>query len=121
MALPTPHPTLKEQTIAVYAHDISSAGSSFGRFPFRGRIVKLTSVIKNAITTADSTVTCKIAGTAITGGVITVTQSGSAAGQVNTATPTAANTGNEDDNIEFAYTGSSTACPTMFYATIRAE
>lgn len=118
MALPTNH-TFTEIIVPVYAHDISTAGSSFGRAPCRGKVIKLVSVIKNAITAADSTVTCKIAGTSITTGVITITQSGSAAGQVNSALPTAANTCNEDDNIEFAYTGSSTACPTMFYAVIQ--
>jgi hypothetical protein len=118
MALAVNHP-LDEVVVYCHAADISTAGSSFSRAPFRGKVIKVGSIIKNAITVADNTVTTKIAGTAITGGVITVTQSGSAAGQVNTATPTGANNCNEDDNIEFAYTGSTTTCQTTFFAVIR--
>ena len=48
-----------------------------------------------------------IGGTAITGGGITVTQSGSAAGDVDTAEPTAANRVEEDGTIEMITDGAS--------------
>lgn len=119
MALPTPHP-LNEKIVWAYAADISAASSAFAVAPVRGKIVKMGSVIYNAITGADSAVTSKIAGTLITGGSWTITQSGSAAGDVDTAVPTAANFVNEDDNIEFISDGaSSTTCPAMFFAVIR--
>lgn len=103
--------------------DISTAGSRFVRVPFRCKVVLLSCTIAAAITNADNTVTGKIgpagaSGTAITGGAITVTQAGSAAGLIFTATPTALNFANAGDNIEFAYTGSTTACPANFEAVI---
>lgn len=106
--------------VHAYMADSSAAGSAFAVAPARGKIVKMGSVIYNAITVADTAITSKIAGTAVTGGGWTITQSGSAAGDVDSAIPTAANFVNEDDNIEFISDGgASTTCPTMFYADIR--
>lgn len=58
---------------------------------YAGRVVKLWSVIEGVLTTGDATLTAKINGVAITTGVITITQAGSAAGDKDTADPTAAN------------------------------
>lgn len=54
-------------------------------------ITRITSVISGALTTGDATITAAIAGVAVTDGVITITQGGSAAGDVDEATPSAAN------------------------------
>jgi hypothetical protein len=59
--------------------------------PVDGRIVKIWSVTEGVLTTGDATLTAKIGATAITGGVLTITQAGSAAGDIDSATPTAAN------------------------------
>ena len=56
-------------------------------------------------TTADAAFTFEIGGTAVTGGAITVAQSGSAAGDVDTAEPTAANRVEEDGTIEMITDG----------------
>jgi hypothetical protein len=56
-----------------------------------GRVVKIWSVTEGVLTTGDATLTCKINGAAITTGVLTITQAGSAAGDIDTAVPTAAN------------------------------
>lgn len=122
MALPVQH-KLPTVHMTCYSNNISSAGSSFIRAPFRCKVVKLSAVPHVAISVADNTVTTKIgpagaAGTAITGGVITVTVAGAAAGQVFSATPTALTLAQADDNIEFAYTGSTTACPCTFEAVL---
>jgi hypothetical protein len=66
-------------------------GSYYAVAPRAGRITKIWSVIEGVLTTGDATLTGKINGAAITNGVITITQAGSAAGDVDTATPTAAN------------------------------
>lgn len=58
---------------------------------YAGRVVKVWSVTEGVLTTGDATLTAKINGTAITGGVITIAQSGSAAGDKDSAEPTAAN------------------------------
>jgi hypothetical protein len=99
--------------------DVSTASSAFAVAPTRGRIIKMGSVIHNSITGADTAITSKIAGVAITGGAWTITQSGSAAGDVDSAEPTAARDVTEDQNIEFVSDGaSSTTCPATFFADI---
>ena len=118
MALPEAD-LLNERVVQCYAANISSAGSTFTVAPCEGYITKVWSIIHAAITVADNTVTTKIAGTTITGGSITIATASSAAGDVDSAVPTALNHVYEDQNIEFAYTGSTTACPAMFFATIR--
>ncbi|HEX5509838.1 MAG TPA: hypothetical protein VFX37_15160 [Pseudolabrys sp.] len=118
MSLPDNYP-LNQRRVYAYMADISTAGSAFSAAPFRGRIVKMGSVIYNAITVADAGITSKIAGTSITGGGWTIAESGSAAGDVDTALPTAAYDVNEDDPIEFISDGgSTTTCPAMFFADI---
>lgn len=120
MALTVNHPLLKQVRVQAHSADIGTAGSAFTTSPIRGKIVKMGSIIHAAITTADATITTKINGTAITGGSWTVTQSGSAAGDVDTVVPTAANFVNEDDAIEFASDGASTGSATTFWAIIEA-
>ncbi|MGZ8172865.1 MULTISPECIES: hypothetical protein [Methylobacter] len=60
--------------------------------PVAGTIDKIYSVIDGALTTGDATLTAKIGGVAVTTGVITVTQAGSAAGDMDSVTPSAAKT-----------------------------
>ena len=54
-------------------------------------LASLTSVITGALTTGDATATAAIGGTAVTGGVLTITQASSAAGDIDSVSPTAAN------------------------------
>ncbi|MGE3914057.1 MAG: hypothetical protein AB7F78_00040 [Hyphomicrobiaceae bacterium] len=81
--------------------------------PFKGKIVRMDTVLNGALATGDATVTLAIAGTPVTGGVATATQSGSAAGDVDTATPTAANTFTQGQLITATVGGSSTATATL--------
>lgn len=121
MALTVNHPLLKEQTFYTYLADVSTASSAYILASFRGKIVKLGTVLHGAIGTADSVVTVKINGTAVTGGAITVANSGSAAKDVDTAVPTALNVVNEGDVIEFATDGaSSNTIPLDCFAIIQA-
>jgi hypothetical protein len=91
--------------------DMSTADEMYIASPVAGTITKITSIIHNAISSGDATLTGKINGSAITAGVITVANSGSAAGDVDTVTPTAANTVAVGDKIEIETNGgSSTAC-----------
>lgn len=57
-----------------------------------GTIVKIISNLQAALATGNATITAAIGGVAVTNGVVTITQAGSAAGDVDLATPTAANT-----------------------------
>ena len=60
------------------------------------------------IATANAAITFEIGGTAMTDSAITVAYSGSAAGDVDTSEPTAANTVSEDGTIEMITDGAST-------------
>lgn len=107
--------------VRVFSHmaDSSTAGSAFAVAPCRGKIIKMGSVTHAAVTTADTVITSKIAGNAVTGGGWTIAFTGAAAGDVDTAIPAGANAVNEDDNIEFISDGGgSGTVPTTFFADI---
>lgn len=90
--------TAKLVALTVDLADVSTASSAYVVSPIAGKVVKIVSALNAAITVADSALTTAIqpaAGggfTAITGGSWTVAYSGSAIGDSDTATPTAANT-----------------------------
>lgn len=77
--------------------------------PVAGTIAKLYSVINGALTTGDATLTGKIGATPITDGAITITQAGSAAGDVDSATPSAANVVAVGDVISITVGGTNDA------------
>lgn len=100
--------------------DISTAGQIFIMPGFRCKVKKIWSVLNGAITTGDAVLTSKIGGTAITGGAITVANASSAAGDVDTASPTAANIVPVDTPIEIETDGGSTNAVKAFI-TIEVE
>lgn len=77
--------------------------------PVAGTITRIQSIIDGALTVGDEVLTANIAAVAITGGAITITQSGSAAGDVDVVTPSAANTVAVGSKINVAFTGTNTA------------
>ncbi len=100
--------TLNDYFLTSKITNISTAGSTFVPVPDGGRIIKIFTSIKNAITTANAALSFEIGGTAVTGGGITVAHSGSAAGDVDTSEPSAANRVEEDGTIEMITDGGST-------------
>lgn len=80
--------------------------------PFKFRIVRVDTVLNGALATGDATFTTAIAGTGVTDGVVTATESGSAAGDIDTATPSALNTGAAGALITVTGGGASTATAT---------
>lgn len=88
--------------------DISTAGSAWVASPFAGTISKIQTIINGAISGADAGITTEINGTAVTGGAITIANASSAAGDVDTTTPSAANTVAVGDKIEIITDGAST-------------
>ena len=98
----------KKVALTVTIDNISTAGQVYVVSPFTGTISRVYSVINGAIGTADATLTPKIAGVAVTDGAITVAFSGSAAGDVDSSTPTAANTITAGAAIEIETDGAST-------------
>lgn len=110
--------SLKKIYLSVDMTDVSAPSSSYLPSPVAGTITKVSLILANAITGANSTVTTKIGSTAVTGGALTVAYSGSASGSVFTASPTALNTVAVGSNINFATDGASS---TTSRATIVVE
>ena len=101
-------PQLATKEYPVTMTDVSTAGSVWVVPSTGGTISKIYSVINGAIGTADAGITVKINGVAVTGGAITIAFSGSAAGDVDSATPSALNTVVAGDKIEILTDGAST-------------
>jgi len=99
---------LKTKLVAVPIGDVSSAGSVFVAPGVAGTIVNFSNVIDAAITAADAGLTLEIGGVAVTGADITITQSGSAAGDVDQAVPSALNVITASEAIEIVKDGLST-------------
>lgn len=96
---------LDEYAITVEIEDICAAASAWVVAPHAGDVTKIYTVIDSAIITADAVLDPQIATVSITNGGITITQSGSAAGDVDSSTPTAANTVTAGQAIEIASDG----------------
>lgn len=118
MALPERQPS-NEVVVNVAMADVSTAGSAYVAAPVTGKLVRAYSCINNAITGADCTWTVEINNVAVTG-TVTITQSGSAAGDVDEIVFSAPVYVNKGDLIEFVSAGeSSTTCITNFAGVIR--
>jgi hypothetical protein len=109
--------SLKSLYISVDMTDVSTAGSVWVSPGRACTFKRLVSTIANAITGANAVITTEIGGALVTNGGLTITQSGSAAGDVDVATPTAANTLTASQALEIISDGaSSTTCRTTFVA-----
>lgn len=93
--------------VSAFMATVSTAGQIYIASPVAGTITNIWTALNGAIITADAALTGKINGTAITGGALTITQAGSAAGDIDTATPTAANVVAVGDAIEMETDGAS--------------
>lgn len=100
--------TSKTEYITAVIDDISTAGDIYIPVNFAGTITEISSVIDGAIITADCVLTPKISNVAITGGALTIGFDSSAAGDQDTATPTALNTFTTTDYLQVTSDGGST-------------
>jgi len=100
--------TLNDYFIYGEIEDISTASSTFVAVPDGGKIIKIITALQGAISGGNAAITFEIGGTAVTNGGITVAHSGSAAGDVDSSVPTAANEVAEDGTIEMITDGGST-------------
>lgn len=118
MALPERQPS-NEVAVTGRMADVSTADSLYLPAPVSGYLVRAYSCIDNAITTADCTWTVEINDVAVTG-TGTITQSGSAAGDVDEVIFSSPAWVNKGDTIEFVSAGESdTTTVTQFTAVIR--
>ena len=100
--------TLNDYFLHAEIADISTASSTFVPVPDSGKIIKIITSLQGAISGGNAGISFEIGGTAVTGGGITVAHSGSAAGDIDTAEPTAANDVQEGGSIEMITDGGST-------------
>ena len=109
-------PDLLNTTLQFVIDDISTAGQIFVPVPtgFDGTVIEVRLALNGAITGADADITLKIAGVAMTNGVITVPISGSGAGVVTTGRPTSLNSVAAGVAIEVETDGASTGTVQCF-------
>lgn len=98
--------TLNDYFIYGKIEDVSTAGQIYIPVPDDGRIIKVITALNGAITSGDAVLTVKTAeGSA---GTITIANSGSGAGDVDTLAPTSNNNVLEEGTIEIETDGGST-------------
>jgi len=107
---------LNKITLPFFIADVSTAGQIFVPVPdeFDGQVVEIRTALNGAIATADAVLTPKINGVAMTNGAITIANSGSAAGDVDTSRPTSVNVVRPGEAIEIETTGASTGTVSVF-------
>lgn len=109
--------TNRQHILISYLEDVSTAETVYIPIPFAGTISKVTSVLTNAITVANSTVTIKNS-SGTTMGTITVAFSGSAAGDVDTNSSLTNNTVTADSYITIETNGASNTASKLWLAVV---
>ena len=87
--------------------DVSTGASSWVVAPYAGTIEKIYTVINGAIITATAAISFKISTVEVTDGGISIVTTSSAAGIVDSSTPTAANVVTAGQPIEIITDGAS--------------
>ncbi len=96
---------LNQYSLTLDIADGSAEGVYYLVCPHAGAIAKIYSVIDGAVATADITITAAIGVTGVTNGVVTIATAASGAGDVDVATPTAANVVTAGQAINLTVTG----------------
>lgn len=97
--------SLLQEVLTLRIPDGSAEATYWLVSPHAGTISKIWTVIDGAVSTADITITPKLGSTGVTNGVVTIATAASAAGDIDSATPTAANTVTAGQAINFVVTG----------------
>jgi len=105
-ALPT---SINDVVLTLDIDDISAEAVYYLVSPYAGTISKIWTVADSAVLTADATITAAIGATGVTGGVVTIATAGAAAGDIDSATPSAANVVTAGQAVNFTVTGGGAA------------
>ena len=98
---------------SVPPYDVSTASTIYLAVPYGGVVDKIVTVLAGSLTTGNATVTVRnAAGTSM--GTITVTQSGSAAGDVDVLSPVSNNTVTNDSKVSVETDGASDTSRKLF-------
>ena len=105
------------EIITGYIDDVSTSEVVHVPMPFAGTISKVITVLEGAITNADATITVKNA-SAASMGTLTITQSGSAVGDVDTLSPSSNNTVSVNTFITVETNGNSHTARKLRFAVV---
>ena len=105
------------EIITGYIEDVSTAEVVHVPMPFAGTVYKVITVLEGAISSADATVTVKNA-SAASMGTLTIAQSGSAAGDVDTLSPSSNNTVSVNTFITVETNGNSHTARKLRFAVV---
>lgn len=100
---------------------INTAKSHFIVIPYAGDIIKIWTAVDQAIAGGDVILTPKIATVTVTGGAITIANAGSAAGDIDSSTPSGANTVTAGQALEVACDGGTTTSGAHAHMTIELD
>jgi len=95
------------QVVTLDIANLDTVADYYLVFPYASTINKIHTVIDSAVGTADKIVTPSIAGVAVTSGAVTIAFTGSAAGDIDSSTPSAANAVASGAALKLAATGGS--------------
>ena len=109
--------TLVGETLTGYIDNISASSTVHVPIPFAGTISKVVTVLEAAIGSSDATITVKNA-SADSMGTITVTQASSAAGDVDSLSPSSNNTVLANSFITVASDGASTNAASLRFVIV---
>jgi hypothetical protein len=100
-------------TVSMVLADVSTASTIYLPIPLAGVVTKVVTVLAGSLTTANSTVTVRNAAGASMG-TLTITQSGSAAGDIDVLNPVSNNTVTNDSRISVETDGASDTVRNLF-------
>jgi hypothetical protein len=98
----------KTEYITAVFDDVSTAGDIYIPMNFAGTVTSVRSVLHGAIATADVTLAVKVNGVTMTNGNIVIAFTDSAAGDLDSCTPTAGNTVTTSQYLQVTSDGAST-------------
>jgi len=107
----------RRSVITVHFEDLSSSEDIYVPIPFAGTVSRITTVLEDAIAGGDVTITVKDS-SANSMGTITIAQSGSAAGDVDSLDPSSNNTVTDNDYVLVQGDGGATSHVDCFVAIV---